>query len=176
MVRRAPSYRHPKEANHFSLFHTGGLPLTIGQLKANGCSVDLSSNNGFTLSSDISAVMDATKLDYSGCYLSGAARPIIPPPHGSQSRIRVSCTGPIPVELLRWKFVEGRTVELKKNAGLELPSNIGELGDSVTKIDLSGHGLRGVARPIIPPPHGSQSRIRLSCTGPLPKVLPPSLE
>ena len=54
------------------------------------------------------------------------------------------CTGPIPVELLRWKFVEGRKIELKYNAGLELPSNIGELGDSVTKIDLSGHRLRGV--------------------------------
>ena len=53
-------------------------------------------------------------------------------------------TGPIPVELLRWKFAEGRTIELKGNAGLELPSNIGELGDSVTKIDLSGHDLRGV--------------------------------
>ena len=51
--------------------------------------------------------------------------------------------GPIPVELLRWKFAEGRTVELKGNAGLELPSNIGELGDSVTQIDLSGHNLRG---------------------------------
>ena len=54
------------------------------------------------------------------------------------------CTGPIPVELLRWKFVEGRKIELRGNAGLELPSNIGELGDSVTKIDLSGHDLRGV--------------------------------
>ena len=54
------------------------------------------------------------------------------------------CTGPIPVELLRWKFVEGRTIELKYNFGLELPSNIGKLGDSVTKIDLSGHKLRGV--------------------------------
>ena len=54
------------------------------------------------------------------------------------------CTGPIPVELLRWKFVEGRKIELEGNAGLELPSNIGELGDSVTKIDLSGHDLRGV--------------------------------
>ena len=53
------------------------------------------------------------------------------------------CTGPIPVELLRWKFVEGRKIELKGNAGLELPSNIGELGDSVTEIDLSGHALRG---------------------------------
>ena len=41
------------------------------------------------------------------------------------------------------KFVEGRTVELKDNAGLELPSNIGELGDSVTQIDLRQHSLRG---------------------------------
>ena len=44
---------------------------------------------------------------------------------------------------MRWKFVENRTVELKGNAGLMLPSNIGELGDSVTKIDLSYHNLRG---------------------------------
>ena len=63
-----------------------------------------------------------------------------------------SRTGPIPVELLRWKFVNGCTVELQENAGLELPSNIGELADSVTKIDLSQHNLRGAARPIIPPP------------------------
>ena len=54
------------------------------------------------------------------------------------------CTGPIPVELLRWKFVEGRTIELEGNAGLELPSNIGELGDSVTEIELYDLGLRGV--------------------------------
>ena len=44
---------------------------------------------------------------------------------------------------MRWKFVEYRTVELKGNAGLMLPANIGELGDSVTKIDLSEHNLRG---------------------------------
>ena len=45
--------------------------------------------------------------------------------------------------LLRWKFAEGRTIELKGNSGLELPSNIGELGVSVTKIDLNMHNLRG---------------------------------
>ena len=60
------------------------------------------------------------------------------------------CTGPIPVELLRWKFVEGRTIELKDNAGLELPSNIGELGDSVTKIDLPMRRLRGVCYALHP--------------------------
>ena len=52
-------------------------------------------------------------------------------------------SGEIPVALLRLKFVENRTVELKETAGLVLPYNIGELGDSVTKIDLSDHNLRG---------------------------------
>ena len=55
----------------------------------------------------------------------------------------IARTGPIPVALLRWKFVDGRAIELRQNAGLELPSNIGELGESVTKIDLSEHNLRG---------------------------------
>ena len=50
----------------------GELPLAIGQLKANGCKVDLYGNKGFTLSSDISAVKDATNLDFSGYFLSGA--------------------------------------------------------------------------------------------------------
>ena len=66
--------------------------------------------------------------------------------------------GPIPVELLRWKFVEGRKIELKGNAGLELPSNIGELGGNklggtitddiaaftkLTSLDLGGMDLKG---------------------------------
>ena len=55
----------------------------------------------------------------------------------------IGCTGEIPVVLLRWKFVDGKTVEFNDNAGLQLPANIGELGGSVTKIDLSGHNLRG---------------------------------
>ena len=50
----------------------GELPLAIGRLKANGCGVDLRDNKGFTLSNDISAVADATKLDFSNCYLTGA--------------------------------------------------------------------------------------------------------
>ena len=70
-----------------------------------------------------------------------------------RSELRVACiarAGPIPVELLRWKFVEERTVELKHNSGLELPANIGELGDSVKEIDLSGHNLLGEVQPGIP--------------------------
>ena len=59
--------------------------------------------------------------------------------------------------LLRWKFVEGRTIDLMYNSGLELPSNIGELGDSVTKIDLSHHNLRGARK---------KNSIRISNGGP----------
>ena len=50
----------------------GELPLTIGQLKANGCKVELYGNKGFTLSHDIRSVANATKLDFSECYLGGA--------------------------------------------------------------------------------------------------------
>ena len=51
--------------------------------------------------------------------------------------------GPIPVAVLRWKFVEGHDVNLRDNAALELPANIGELGDTVATIALSHHHLRG---------------------------------
>ena len=79
----------------------------------------------------------------------------------AQKRIekRIARAGPIPVQLLRWKFVEGRTVELKGNSGLELPANIGELGDSVKKIDLSHHNLRGEVQPGMP--RGSEVTSRI---------------
>ena len=63
---------------------------------------------------------------------------------------RIARAGPIPVELLRCKFVEGRAVDLKGNPGLTLPSNIGELGNDITELDLSDHNLRGPAFPDIP--------------------------
>ena len=67
--------------------------------------------------------------------------PVLSASFGSALTWVFGCSGEIPVVLLRWKFVENRTVELKNNAGLTLPPNIGELGDSVTKIDLSNHSL-----------------------------------
>ena len=60
------------------MIHTGELPLSIGRLKANVYRVNLGGNNEFTLSSNISTVMDATKLDFVDCYLSGAAHPSRP--------------------------------------------------------------------------------------------------
>ena len=40
-------------------------------LKANGCKVNLDYNKPFTLASDISAVVNATKLDFSALNLEG---------------------------------------------------------------------------------------------------------
>ena len=41
-------------------------------MKANGCDVDLGENKGFTLSADITDVLNDTKLDFSDCCLHGA--------------------------------------------------------------------------------------------------------
>ena len=39
--------------------------------------------------------------------------------------------------------VEGCPVELSDNIGFPLPSNIGELGDDITTLDLSSCSLQG---------------------------------
>ena len=56
------------------VIRTGELPLSIGRLKANGCSANLYGNNGFTLSSDTSTVEGATKLDFGNLDLRGMLR------------------------------------------------------------------------------------------------------
>ena len=73
-------------------FHAGELPLAIGQLKANGCEVELGGNKGFTLSSDISSVMHATKLDFRGCrgcYFSGVHARYAPSPAKNERKKEV---------------------------------------------------------------------------------------
>ena len=56
------------------MIRTGELPLWIVRLKTNGCRIDLDGNNGFTLSSDISTVEGATKLDFGNLDLRGMLR------------------------------------------------------------------------------------------------------
>ena len=52
-------------------------------------------------------------------------------------------TGELPLELIRMK-AKGCTVELSENEpGFTLPSNIGELGDDITELDLSYCSLHG---------------------------------
>ena len=124
---------------------SGELPLSVGELKARGCAVNLHGNRKFTLSSDVHPVVDAEELVFTGLGIFGT----IPEDIGYCDGLRRlnlgvnKLTGPIPVALLRWKCVEGRDVELHGNAGLELPENVGELGEDVWKIDLVNHNLRG---------------------------------
>ena len=98
------------------------LPLEIIRMKAKGCSVDLSGNEpGFTLPSNIGELGDdIVNLGLPECSLQGITCRVAPTLRdGSESGIShtfpvpAMCTGPIPVELLRWKFVEGRKIELK---------------------------------------------------------------
>ena len=52
------------------------------------------------------------------------------------------CTGELPLEIIRMK-AKGVNVRLVGNIGFTLPSNIGELGDDITKLDLSYCSLTG---------------------------------
>ena len=57
-----------------------------------------------------------------------------------------TCTGELPLEIIRMK-AKGVEVSLFDNAygnaGFTLPSNIGELGGDITKLDLSNCSLTG---------------------------------
>ena len=54
--------------------------------------------------------------------------------------------GELPLRLIRMK-AKGCTVSLSGNKpGFTLPSNIGELGDDITVLDLSGCSLGGASR------------------------------
>ena len=102
------------------MIRTGELPLSIGRLVANGCRVNLDDNNGFTLSSDISTVEGATKLDFSGLGLRGMLRclwfqtykrsqlrsescagPLVKPRVSNWNIQRLQCAGPPLPEMLR---------------------------------------------------------------------------
>ena len=149
-MRRNQAYRAQKR-NEKRIARTGpSLPETLRLLAPLASTLEqlnLGYNKlGGTITPDIAAFTKLTKLGLSHMGLEGASLGL-PSVTARRSELRVACiarAGPIPVELLRWKFVEGRTVELKDNEGLELPSNIGELSDGVTSIDLSKHNLRGL--------------------------------
>ena len=54
--------------------------------------------------------------------------------------------GELPLELIRMK-AKGCEVALSRNdPGFTLPSNIGELGDDITTLDLRNCSLRGASR------------------------------
>ena len=52
--------------------------------------------------------------------------------------------GELPLELIQMK-AKGCWVALNGNSGFTLPSNIGELSDDITALDLSGCSLQGAS-------------------------------
>ena len=59
------------------------------------------------------------------------------------------CTGELSLEIIRMKakgIIPGGcdTCGLRGNKGFTLPSNIGELGDDITELDLSNCSLQGL--------------------------------
>ena len=108
--------RHTARGRKFLVSRAAGeLPLAIGRLKANGCKVNLFGNNGFTLSADISAVADATKLDFSSCYL-GGVRSVQAYRARKSLSTALACTGSLPKELgsltnLQYLNLDGNALE-----------------------------------------------------------------
>ena len=56
--------------------------------------------------------------------------------------LRCDLAGELPLEIIRMK-AKGCEVVLHSNPGFTLPSNIGELGDDITKLDLTDCSLHG---------------------------------
>ena len=68
----------------------------------------------------------------------------------------IVCTGELPLAIIRMKaegIIPGGLIDcgLRGNKGFTLPANIGELGDDITKLDLSHCSLTGQTTPAIPP-------------------------
>ena len=62
--------------------------------------------------------------------------------HAQKQIERLCSTGELPLALIRMK-AKGCNVELYGNTGFTLPSLIGELGDDITKLNLSECSLQG---------------------------------
>ena len=64
--------------------------------------------------------------------------------------MRIACAGELPLAIIRMK-VKGCDVNLDGNEDFTLPTNIGELGDDITKLDSSNCSLQGAVCPSAPP-------------------------
>ena len=123
----------------------GELPLAIGQLKANGCNINLYDNLGFTLSSDISAVKDANKLDFSDCCLSGACKGMT---RHTIVRTTLARAGDVSDEVFSLLCTLD-TFRLEGNPGINQKTLAGHLACTFTnlkdqpKIDVQNKGLGG---------------------------------
>ena len=100
---------------------------------------------GGAITADDVAVFNKLKeLEMACCGLDGKLRSIRSERLNGSSTCNLvcACTGELPLEIIRMK-AKGVQVYLSRNAGFTLPSNIGELGGDITKLDLSDCSLTG---------------------------------
>ena len=99
---------------------------------------------GGTITVDMEVFTKLKKLDLHGMSLDGKRLSIRSERlNGSLTcNLVCACTGELPLEIIRMK-AKGVQVDLSRNAGFTLPSNIGELGGDITKLDLSNCSLIG---------------------------------
>ena len=75
----------------------------------------------------------------------------------------------LPLEIIRLK-AKGCDVKLYANTpGFTLPSNIGELGDDIVNLDLSGSSLRGITRSVFKPRYATEANRRFLTRSPFPR-------
>ena len=132
--------------------NTGPLPkvlppsLEILDTSGGGAYIDGRDHHKFTggIPPEWGALTNLKELKIARCGLDGA--------FGSTRSERLNgsltcnlvcaCTGEVPREIIRMK-AKGVEVFLYSNAGFTLPSNIGELGGDITKLNLSDCSLTG---------------------------------
>ena len=123
------------------------LPETLKLLAplANLEELSLTGNElGGTITADVIVLANLKELNLASMGLDGKSLSTRSERFNGSLKISTWCarTGELPLEIIRMK-AKGVDVRLKNNAGFTLPANIGELGDDITKLDLSNCSLTG---------------------------------
>ena len=160
-VGSAPGLSGPVVATESMLCCTGPpLPETLKLLAplANLEELSLTGNElGGTITADVIVLANLKELDLASMGLDGKPLSTRSERFNGSLKISTWCarTGELPLEIIRMK-AKGVDVRLKNNAGFTLPANIGELGDDITKLDLSNCSLTG-------PRSTRTERLQISC-------------
>ena len=67
------------------------------------------------------------------------------PVQHNRSDMRIVRAGELPLELIRMKAKGCKVLLINNKPGFTLPSNIGELGDDITVLDLRNCSLQGAS-------------------------------
>ena len=106
----------------------------------------LSLSGGPALTDECPPLSPSAGRDLHGNQLTGTAHTVLPRTHQDANRThRAFSTGPLPVKLIGTVMIGGGTFNLVQSDGFgfTLPSDIGDLDSSITRLDLHNCGLIG---------------------------------